>query len=244
MADEQARLKIVTDEKQHYLTELLDYNKRLDRTVSLYISAVYAAIGLHATGKLDLSALILSKDYHSVWIAFLFIFLNACIVLHGIAQSSWCMSIAKFIHLKLDCELLPMTGKNVPIDRCKKSTLHDVDVLGWDDWRGEIKGVAINARTGVFILWAFLILTISVCSLTLVNVPLLLKQPAVLGYPAIAILILIHGFISLQAVWYFICCQHYHDRDVIFQPIKVWSFALVLTVVFVGFCWYAATHHL
>ena len=245
MADEQARLEIVKQEKEHYLSELLDYNKRMDRTVVLYISAAYAAIGLQAADKLDLSVGL--KDDHYVWLAFLFIFLNACILLHGFAQSSWCMSIAKFIHLKLDCELLKMAGHVVSSNRCEKDELTDVYVLGWDYWRNEIKGVAINTRTVVFFLWATLVLASSVCSLTFVNVPRFLETYRVVGCLAIGILTIIHVYVFFQLGWYFICCRHYHDRHVAFPPGKrfvVFCFALVVTAFLVWCSRYAATHHL
>ncbi|MCX6999526.1 MAG: hypothetical protein NT106_04420 [Candidatus Sumerlaeota bacterium] len=245
MADEQARLRIVIQEKQRYLSELLDYNKRLDRTVVLYISAAYAAIGLRAAGKLDLSAGL--KDDHYVWLAFLFIFLNACILLHGLSQSSWCISIAKFIHLKLDCELLGMTGNAVSNERCNKNQLHEVDFLGFDDWRNEIKGMANDTRGVVVPLWAFLVLASSVCSLTFVNVPRFLESYAGPGYIAVVILTLIHGFVFFQGIWLFIFCRHYHDGHVSFSPRKrfvVFCFALALTALFLVSGYYAAIHHL
>ena len=92
---EQARLQIVMQEKLHYMSELLDYNKRLDRTVVLYISAVYAAIGLRATDKLDFSKL---ENDQCVSLALLFIFLNACILLHGFREVVGpCLSPSLFI---------------------------------------------------------------------------------------------------------------------------------------------------
>ena len=213
MADE--RFQIVLREKEHWKAELLDYNKRLDRTIVLYLSAAYAAIGFQTAGKLDLSQALSDDSY--VWVAFTFMFLNACIVLHGLSQSCWSMSIVKFIHLKLDNELLRLSGDSPPEDRCTKSTLRDVDALGCDDWRDDVKGVAIKARDLVTGLWILLVFASSIASLTFVNVPRFLMTHYVAGSLAITLLVLVHFRVVLHGIylWYYV--EQYHQLDVCFD---------------------------
>ena len=81
-------LSIVREERRHRLAEMLDYNKRMDRTVVLYLSAAYAAIGLQVSGNLNLSKALEHDSY--VGLVVLFVFLNGCILIHGISQSFWC----------------------------------------------------------------------------------------------------------------------------------------------------------
>lgn len=207
MTVEGTRFEILMKEREHRVSEVLDYNKRLDRTVVLYITAAYAAIGLNATGQLKFDTL---ADQKHVWLMFLFAFLNGCILLHGISQSCWAMSICKFIHLNLDRKLLAITGNEIKDPECKNEELGKVDALCWDDWRTEIKSVAIVTRDVVVFLWAFLVVTSSVYSLTLVDFPQFLIGFGSLAYAAIVILILVYGFVCFSLIWLKLCVRRYH----------------------------------
>ena len=207
MSVEGTRFEILMKEREHRVSEVLDYNKRLDRTVVLYITAAYAAIGLNATGQLKFDAL---TDQKNVWLVFLFVFLNGCVLLHGLSQSCWAMSICKFIHLNLDRTLLALTGNEIQDPKCAKEQLGTVDALCWDDWRKEIKSVANLTRNVVVFLWVFLVLASSAYSLTLVDFPQFFSGYHCLAYSAIGILILTYGFVCFSAIWLILCVRQYH----------------------------------
>jgi hypothetical protein len=251
-ADKDARLSSVLQEKEQRRSEMLDYNKRLDRTIVLYLSAAYAAIGLETAGKLDLSAL--RTQDHYVWLAFGFIFLNACILLHGISQSAWCMSIAKFIHIKLETELLQSAGVPAPNqDQLKTGELADVEFLGFDDWEKEIKGVANASRGLIAPLWMLLLLASSVCSLMFVNVPRFLESywnkdfpVAYLPLCAIALLILLHLQIFIHLIRLGIFVKYYHASRVSFSTadsIILWVLPVLFTGGLVSAAYFAAINH-
>lgn len=153
-------IDLLLDEKRHRLLDMHEYNKRLDRTIILYLTAVYAAIGLRLTGKIDLSSF--SNDPEFALIAFLFIFLNYCILLHGISQFAWSISLAKFVHININDELKKMLKTN-------KQKM-PISLEAWDNWTDDIKGVAIISRTLVVGLWIILVMGVSIYSLHVVNV--------------------------------------------------------------------------
>jgi len=226
---------------------MMDYSKRLDRTVILYITAAYAAIGLKATGQIKLDNL---NDEKLVWLVFLFIFLNGCILLHGMSQSCWSMAIAKFIHIKLDRELLTITGNDIKDPKCEMKQLNDIDAICWDDWRKEIKDIANRTRDVAVFLWLFLIVSSSICSLTFVNLPLFFKNYGILGYLAVAFLILIYGFIILcflYEAFYGIFLYHSLKKVPRYLLLLIHSIiiflALSLTTLAVWGGYYATTCH-
>jgi hypothetical protein len=245
--------ELLKQEKESKHTEMLDYNKRLDRTVVLYLSAAYAAIGLQATGRLDLSAGLNSDMY--VLLVVLFIFLNGCILLHGISQSCWSMSLAKFIHLKLDMELLTKAG--VPVqDRCNKSDLIGADALGWDDWRIDIKGLANANREKVVALWALLVCASSVLSLKFVDVPHFIScqwnggwigvSNVVLFALAIPLLLAIYSYAAYEFALEYFDLQHYHDlRPTLTENDRSWALRISLITAFVllAFSYLSALTH-
>jgi hypothetical protein len=242
MAKESPRLKVVMQEKNYRLSEMLEYNKRLDRTVVLYITAAYAAIGLQATNKLDLSAA--RTDDRYVWLVFLFIFLNGCILLHAVSQSCWCMSIAKFIHLKLNPQLDAITGDTSQPHEREHYELDEATALGWDDWRREIKGVANNSRDMVVGLWMLLVLASSVCSVAFVDLPDFLKHYPV-GYLVIVVfLIPVYWLVFSQVLSEWFCVSRYHSLGISFslqRQIAIGLCASVLTAVLVYAGYYVAT---
>ena len=272
-SDTEARLKIVMQEKDQRRNEMLDYNRRLDRTIVLYLSAAYGAIGLETAGKLDLAPL--RTQDHYVWIAFAFIFLNVCILLHGISQSAWCMALAKFIHIKLEGELLHLAGAQVsgdskangnnggqtasgaPTDAKNNHVAADeldaVDSVRFDDWEKEVKGVANATRGLVTPLWMLLLLASSVCSLMFVNVPRFLQAywekdfpVSYLPFCAMAFLVLLHLIAFLHLIRLGFCVGQYHDSQVSFSFVKgmmVWVLALALTAFVVGASYLAIENH-
>ncbi|MBA4018270.1 MAG: hypothetical protein C0483_13955 [Pirellula sp.] len=158
-----AKLTALLHERTQRLNELVDYNKRLDRTITLYLSAVYAAIGFVATKGL-------AADFEGVPepVVFLFAFLNACILIHAVSQSCWIMAISKFVHHRIDPAILEVVG-DPPFQRGTR--LRDVGWLGWDDWRADVKGLANGNRGVVTLLWMILVVFISFYSFTLPKSP-------------------------------------------------------------------------
>jgi len=153
-------ITFILEEKKLRLSELLDYNKRLDKIILLYITAVYSVIGLMFSNKIDFSKLSISIDY--TYFSFIFIFLNLSILLHAISQASFSMSLAKFIHTGINKDILKIIkDKNEPIP---------IYSLKWDDWDKEIKSVAVHTRDAVVGFWIVLVLGISIYSLKIINI--------------------------------------------------------------------------
>lgn len=154
------QLDILLDERRQKLEEMREYNRRIDRIIILYLTAVYAAIGLRASDKIDLD-FIWNNPQFTVF-AFLFIFLNNCILIHAISQNSWNLALAKFVHTSLD-EIIKLSF--APPEQCNLSRS-----LGWDDWRDGLRTLAVFSRNTVAGLWMLLVLGISIYSLKLVNI--------------------------------------------------------------------------
>lgn len=153
-------LDLILEEKKQRLQEMYEYNKRLDRTVILYITAIYAAIGLRVTGKIELTAF--STDPEFTMIAFLFIFLNFCILLHGISQSAWTMALSKFVHTALNEDIRNQSGDE------QEEIPESVTI--WDNWSDHMKALAVKSRTYVMFTWVFLVFIVSIYSLSVVDV--------------------------------------------------------------------------
>lgn len=152
-------LDLLVDHRNQLLQSVNDYNKRLDRTVILYLTALYAAIGLRVTGKVNLTDL--SNDPELTLVAFLFIFLNLCIIIHGVSQSAWSMALAKFVHINVNddiCEIVKKSKKRMPSSFTE-----------WDIWNNDLKGLAVRTRDIVVVLWVIQVLGVSIFSLRLVD---------------------------------------------------------------------------
>jgi hypothetical protein len=97
--------------------------------------------------------------------------------------------------------------------------LHDVDLLGWDDWQTEIKYIGNETRGCVVFLWILLVVVSSICSLRFVSVPLLLNSLSPLekfGLWALCALIAIMYFYALFRFFDMSFCVlcHYHHLGV------------------------------
>jgi hypothetical protein len=152
-------LDLLVEHRNQLMESVNDYNKRLDRTVILYLTALYAVIGLRATNQIKLSDL--SSDPELTLVAFLFIFLNFCIIIHGISQSAWTMCLAKYVHMNVNqdiAEVLKMNKKKIP-----KSFIE------FDNWKNDIKDLAVKTRDFVIALWVLQVLAVSIYSLRLVD---------------------------------------------------------------------------
>jgi len=178
-------------EKRARSQALSEYNSRLDRTIALYLSAVYAALGLHVSGRLDLTPI--RGDTRFAPLAFLFIFLNLCIILYGISLSAWSISLAKFIHHHVDPKLRGTRGPSSQVGV-------------WDDWDHDVKGVAVQTRTVVMILWILLVLVCSLLSLSVVNVRGYYEQHTFVAVLMGAVLIALLTYIFYEGVleWYYV----------------------------------------
>jgi len=153
-------IDVLHEEKKHRMHEMYECNKRLDKIILFYISAVYAVIGLNISGKIKLTSL--SSDPTYTFLVFLFIFLNYCILLHGISLSTFSMSLAKFIHTELNkdiYEILQKQKKQVP-----KS------FMNWDTRPNHLSELSVKTRDYVSGSWFLLVFGISIYSISLVDI--------------------------------------------------------------------------
>lgn len=170
LKDEQARayVELILSEKTHRISEMQTYNQRLDKIITIYISGLYAAIGFAASGKIPFD--FFAQPYH-VPVAFLFVFLNLCLLHHGLSQSFWAMSLAKYIYITYDKRLSGIlfndyfTSMNKPP---ANSEMPPFSLL-WDDWQNDMKGDANLSRNVVVGLWFILVQVISIAVLGMVD---------------------------------------------------------------------------
>ncbi len=196
------RLQLILDEKNHRLQEMHEYNRRLDRIVLIYLTAVYSAIGLKAAGKISLADLDTLPEY--TMLAFLFVFLNLCLILHAISQSAWSMSLARYVHVHIMKDLKDLfmsRGTSVPRS-----------VTDWDDWENDSKGAANQSRTTVTILWILLIEISSVASLALVQVHEFFISYPLTAWLSLIALVAIHLIVVYIGVWYALAIGSFHEQ--------------------------------
>lgn len=152
-------IDLLVAEKNQRVGEMYEYNKRQDKTMSIYLSGLYAAIGLGVADKLNLD---IGEKLLYVPIAFSFVFLNLCLLLHAISQGLWTFSLAKYVHHvvdpRLEAVIFPREEINKPFSK------------NWDDWDWEIKGAANTTRGVVFFLWCILVHAVSFTAFKLVNI--------------------------------------------------------------------------
>ena len=220
-------LNLLLEEKKQRIKEMCEYNRRLDRTVMLYITAIYSAIGLRASGKFDLS--ILKDEPVFTLIAFLFIFLNFCVIIHGISQSAWSMSLAKYVHTEINDEI-----RKIISSRCKKVP---TSPFNWDNWTNDIKGLANQTRDIVIMLWVLLVLFISHFSLHLVDVKSYYNNHLLTTLLISSSLYLLQAYIiyvGLQEVY--LTSRYHHKSSTIKFPKIIYSFiSLGISSILIGF---------
>lgn len=159
---------LIADKNQRVI-EMSEYNRRLDKTITVYITALYAAIGLGVANKFNLD---IGNKLFYVPIAFTFVFLNLCIIIHALSQSFWTMSLSKYIHFVIDLRIRDILFSKVGTPPIQD----DVEGQGmpfsctWDDWTWEMKGCANFTRLVTTILWFVLVHAISITALVLVNI--------------------------------------------------------------------------
>lgn len=152
-------LALLVEEKKQREQEILDFNKRQDQIVFLYLAAVYSAIGFGATGKLDFVSLATKKE--GPYLLFLFVFLNNCLFVHAISQTLWILSLSKYVHLKV-CEEI-----NVALKKKKQSPPSCLNL--WADWRAGVISAAIVSRGNAVALWVVLGTLLSLSGFTFVD---------------------------------------------------------------------------
>lgn len=222
------RLEILIDQRNQLLQQMSEYNKRLDRTVMLYLTALYAAIGLRVTGKIEINSFY--QDPEITLIAFLFVFLNYCIITHGISQSSWAMSLAKFVHNNVDEDIrLVLRENNEPFPK---------SIAGWDDWTSEIKGLANLSRNIVVGLWVLIVLGASLYSLRLVNIKEFYSQQFFLTVSSGILLYLFQTYVIYIGLLelYFITKFHLRSEKIAPPLLRLGFLALVLSSCLVTLC--------
>jgi hypothetical protein len=221
-------IALLLEEKKHRIQEMYEYNKRLDRTIVIYITAVYAAIGLKVTGKIELASYF--QDPNLTIVAFLFIFLNFCILLLGISQSAWSISLAKFIHSSLHEEigyLLTKTGQSPP-----------ENLNGWDDWTTDIKGLANLTRTYVFSFWILLVLGASIYSLRVVDIRQFSQQNPITTGISASILFFIQTLVFYLGILEFYLLTKFHFRSPSISPPsnRILAIAFAGSLLILCFC--------
>lgn len=196
-------LALLIEEKKQREQEILDFNKRQDQMVFLYLAAVYSAIGLSTTGKLDLTALA-TKD-EGPYLLFLFVFLNNCLFVHGISQTLWILSLSKYVHLKVCGEInlvLKNTNQHVP------SSLNL-----WADWRSGVISAAIFSRGSAVILWVILGTLLSYLGFALIDLkPFYHAHPYLAGTMGVFLIFMqSYVFFLFSQEIYF--AQRFHEED-------------------------------
>ena len=218
-------IELIFEEKRLRLSELLEYNKRLDKIILLYITAVYSVIGLKFADKLDLSKLSTSIEYS--YLLFLFVFLNLSIILHAISQASFSMSLAKFVHIGINEDIRDMIKA-----KDKKNPSH---ALSWDTWNTEIKNVAVRTRDAVVSFWILLVIGVSIYSTTMINIEEFYKSsPVELIIIVVALsfylLYIIHNAFSLM----YSSSKFHIPSDKIETPIMLlWLYSVIVTLLII-----------
>lgn len=225
---ELVKIHLLLEERKQRIQEMYEYNKRLDRTIILYLTAIYAAIGLRVTGQIDLSAL--SKDPQFTMVAFLFIFLNFCIITHGISQSAWTMALAKFVHIGLNNEI------RLILKRSKQKP--PKYVFDWDNWTTDIKGLAVRSRDFVVALWMFLVLGVSMYSLRLVDVRTFFTQYPLVTVISTSVLVVFHIYVFYLGFLELYLTSKFHQKSESISPPKVWIAigSMLLSIIVLIFC--------
>lgn len=211
-------LRLLIEERKFRTAEMLEYNKRLDRVVLLYITSVFAAIGLRATGQLNIELIGTNPSFAPIALAFFF--LNLCILTHGISQAAWNMALAKFVHTQIDPEiekLLRTIGANPP-----KSASY------WDDWPTPFRTIAIAGMNGVTGAWIILVLGLSFLSLSFVNMNgFVIAHLYVTIFAAVGLVAFL-AFVVYLAITMLFAVRLYHKETNLGLREKV--IALVITV--------------
>ena len=145
---------VLLAEKKARGDEMNEYNKRFEQVLNIYVTAVFAGLGLSATGKLQISSIATNEYRFELILAFAA--MNVFILLHGINLSSWSMAHAQYIAVVLD-----------PALRVAVPTVKNLE--SWDRSGLPLKRSAVNVRGGLFICWMFLILAVAIGAFALVK---------------------------------------------------------------------------
>jgi len=219
------QMEVIFEEKRLRLAELLEYNKRLDKIILLYITAVYSVIGLRFADKLELSKL--SSSIDSSYLLFLFVFLNLSIILHAISQASFAMSLAKFVHIRINSDIKKIIEEN--------SQTVPSYTLSWDDWNTEIKNVAVRTRDGVVALWILLVISVSIYSIKIINISDFYENNHIECILIIISLSLYLLYIIYNAISLMYFSSKFHvDSDEIEAPKKLlWLYSIIITLLII-----------
>lgn len=162
-------LDMLLADKQQRVVEMSEYNRRHDKMVTVYITGLYAALGIGVAGKLDLH---IGEELAYVPLAFAFVFLNLCVLTHAISQSFWAMALAKYIHFVVDLrirDLLFSKNGTAPSGIDKEESGKPFSYT-WDDWDWEMKGCANKTRAAAIFLWVVLVHGVSITALASVDI--------------------------------------------------------------------------
>lgn len=199
-SSEQDVLPILFEEKKQRIAEMSEYNKRLDKLILLYLTAVYAAVGLKVSGTLNLKSI-----YEMLWLPYIFSFLNFCMIIHCLSVSCWLMSLAKYVHVVVDKDITSSFSTNTIIP----PTLSQNQ---WDDWNDPLKMTANLSRNSVTLLWMIMILCLSLYSFTLINLTKLFNCYAIYAWLGIAALCIMLVYAVFLGVSILTCIGNYHKE--------------------------------
>lgn len=223
-------IDLITEERRLRIEEMLAFNKRIDNILFLYISSVFAAIGLKGTGQFNLD--FLQSDPKLSLLVFLFIFVNQIILFQVFASYAWSISLAKYVHGFLNKEAQQYFDHLTTRVKGFRST--------WDDWNSGIKNVAVTMRAFVYFLWFGLVSGLSILSLAAVNVSDYFVQEKLITIAFLGALAVIQFFIYHSGVRFFYLYMHYHApiEDIKTPKLAIAAISTTLTGVHIFCCIY------
>jgi uncharacterized membrane protein YhaH (DUF805 family) len=226
-------LGVLVEEKKHRLNELLEYNKRVDQIIFLYLAAVYSALGFIVTGKVDPMSIYGKPE--TAYFVFLFMFLNDCLIVHGMSQSLWVLCLSKFVHIDVTNDMLDSIKQ--------KGEALPASLSAWDDWQSGAKGSAVTSRGNAVFLWAILGEILSFASIFLINVSSFYSSHPYSCYVMVAILIAFQSYIIFLVFQLLHYARRFHDADDSIKGKTLTAFLasaiLLSTVLILGVCWSA-----
>ena len=228
------QFEFIKAEKEQRSRELLEYNIRQDKVIKIYITGLYAALGLSYAanaGKPIIDSLYCHPYY--VVVAFFFSILNFAIIIYGTSQAAWIMSLAKYIYWNFDRKYL-------------------LGMQTWDDWETEIKGHANTTRGAAFTIWVFIVICATITFYCLVdwrNFWSLHRCWAILGI-CVDVLLLLYAVYDSITLGLLSTKELFHaDPSVVEKKkkeicfiFKQWASTIVITIVVLVFACFVITN--
>lgn len=234
-------------EKKFKSVEMLEYNKRLDKIILIYISSLFAVLGLRATGQIQLESYLSDIDF--VFLAFIFVILNQCILLHTLSQSTYAISLAKYIHTEINAQIYKILNQNTENFDCLSlkdlSEIKQIEkrnswgFLDWDDWELEIKDVSNSTRGIVFSIWVIAVMSISLSMLCIVRLNDFYNQNTMVSLIFLSIILMLQLVINYYGLKYAYCISKFHVKtEIVANDLKNFKYigivgAIIINIIFI-----------